>query len=198
MRSRSARRTATRSRNSSSPWAPCFKEEIRVKKIAVVAGLLMLGSSQMALAELKVGFVNTERVFREAAPAQRALKALEKEFAPRAQELQALAKQIRETQADLDKNSMTMKETDRRAKERDIEAMNRDFQRRNREFREDQNMRSGQEMASIQERANKVIQQIADEEGFFSDNYFDMLPGESVTINLKTAISEEKLKDVLT
>jgi len=66
-----------------------------VKKFAVIAGLLMLGSSQMVLADLKIGFVNTERVFREAAPAQRALKALEKEFAPRAQELQALAKQIR-------------------------------------------------------------------------------------------------------
>ncbi|RTK98687.1 MAG: OmpH family outer membrane protein [Neisseriaceae bacterium] len=163
---------------------------MRVKKIAVVAGLLMLGSSQMALAELKVGFVNTERVFREAAPAQRALKALEKEFAPRAQELQALAKQIRETQADLDKNSMTMKETDRRAKERDIEAMNRDFQRRNREFREDQNMRSGQEMASIQERANKVIQQIADAEKY------DLILQEAVFVSPRIDITDKVLKSL--
>ncbi|MDQ5887288.1 MAG: outer membrane protein [Pseudomonadota bacterium] len=161
-----------------------------MKKIAVVAGLLMLGSSQMALAELKVGFVNTERVFREAAPAQRALKALEKEFAPRAQELQALAKQIRETQADLDKNSMTMKETDRRAKERDIEAMNRDFQRRNREFREDQNMRSGQEMASIQERANKVIQQIADAEKY------DLILQEAVFVSPRIDITDKVLKSL--
>ena len=161
-----------------------------MKKIAVVAGLLMLGSSQMALAELKVGFVNTERVFREAAPAQRALKALEKEFAPRAQELQALAKQIRETQADLDKNSMTMKETDRRAKERDIEAMNRDFQRRNREFREDQNMRSGQEMASIQERANKIIQQIADAEKY------DLILQEAVFVSPRIDITDKVLKSL--
>jgi len=46
--------------------------------------------------------------------------------------------------------------------------------------------------------AKNVYLQIADEEGFFSDNYFDILPGESVTINLKTNISEEKLKQVLT
>jgi beta-mannosidase len=46
--------------------------------------------------------------------------------------------------------------------------------------------------------AKNVYLQIADEEGFFSDNYFDMLPGEKVTINLKTTISEEKLKEVLT
>jgi outer membrane protein len=161
-----------------------------VKKFAVIAGLLMLGSSQMVLADLKIGFVNTERVFREAAPAQRALKALEKEFAPRAQELQALAKQIREMQADLDKNGMTLKDSDRRTKERDIEAMNRDFQRRNREFREDQNMRSGQEMASIQERANKVIQQIADADKF------DLILQEAVFVSPRIDITDKVLKSL--
>ncbi len=161
-----------------------------MKKFAVIAGLLMLGSSQMVLADLKIGFVNTERVFREAAPAQRALKALEKEFAPRAQELQALAKQIREMQADLDKNGMTLKDSDRRTKERDIEAMNRDFQRRNREFREDQNMRSGQEMASIQERANKVIQQIADADKF------DLILQEAVFVSPRIDITDKVLKSL--
>ncbi len=161
-----------------------------MKKFAVIAGLLMLGSSQMVLADLKIGFVNTERVFREAAPAQRALKALEKEFAPRAQELQALAKQIREMQAELDKNGMTLKDSDRRTKERDIEAMNRDFQRRNREFREDQNMRSGQEMASIQERANKVIQQIADADKF------DLILQEAVFVSPRIDITDKVLKSL--
>jgi beta-mannosidase len=46
--------------------------------------------------------------------------------------------------------------------------------------------------------AKNVYLQIGDEEGFFSDNYFDMLPGEKVTVNLKAKISEEKLKEVLT
>jgi len=46
--------------------------------------------------------------------------------------------------------------------------------------------------------AKNVYLQIGDEEGFFSDNYLDLLPGETVTINLKTVISEEKLKEVLT
>ena len=34
------------------------------------------------------------------------------------------------------------------------------------------------------------------DDGFFSDNYFDLLPGEKVTVNLKTDISEEKLNEV--
>jgi beta-mannosidase len=46
--------------------------------------------------------------------------------------------------------------------------------------------------------AKNVYLQIEDEEGFFSDNYFDMLPGEKLIINLKTDISEEKLNEVLT
>ncbi len=46
--------------------------------------------------------------------------------------------------------------------------------------------------------AKNVYLQIGDEEGFFSDNYFDMLPGEKVTVDLKTDIPEEKLSEVLT
>jgi len=93
-------------------------------------------------------------------------------------------------QADLDKNGMTLKDSDRRTKERDIEAMNRDFQRRNREFREDQNMRSGQEMASIQERANKVIQQIADADKF------DLILQEAVFVSPRIDITDKVLKSL--
>jgi beta-mannosidase len=46
--------------------------------------------------------------------------------------------------------------------------------------------------------AKNVYLQIEDEEGFFSDNYFDMLPGSRVKVNLKTDISERKLNEVLT
>jgi outer membrane protein len=40
------------------------------------------------------------------------------------------------------------------------------MQRMQREFREDLNLRKNEELASIQERANKVIQQIAEAEKF--------------------------------
>jgi len=46
--------------------------------------------------------------------------------------------------------------------------------------------------------AKNIYLQIGDEKGFFSDNYFDLLPGDKVSINLKTKISEAKLKEVLT
>jgi outer membrane protein len=59
-----------------------------------------------------------------------------------------------------------MSEADRRNKERDLANMTRDLQRSQREFREDLNLRKNEELASMQERANKVIQQIAVDEKF--------------------------------
>jgi len=135
--------------------------------IAWAAGLaLALASLQAAALDYKIGFVNTERLFREAAPAKRAQGKLEKEFAARDAELAKLNRQVRDLQAQLDKDGATMSETDRRNKERDLANLTRDLQRSQREFREDLNLRRNEELASIQERANKVIQQIAEAEKF--------------------------------
>ncbi|WP_170111255.1 glycoside hydrolase family 2 protein [Mangrovibacterium marinum] len=46
--------------------------------------------------------------------------------------------------------------------------------------------------------AKNLFLTIGDEDGFFSDNYFDLFPGQEVTVHLKTAISKETLNDVLT
>jgi len=128
--------------------------------------LLALVAGAAHAADYKIGFVNTERLFREAAPAKRAQQKLEKEFAVRDADLQKLAKQVRDLQAALDKDGATMPEADRRNKERDLANLSRDMQRAQREFREDLNLRRNEELASIQERANKVIQQIAEAEKF--------------------------------
>jgi outer membrane protein len=116
--------------------------------------------------EYKLGFVNTERLFREATPAKRAQAKIEKEFATRDGEIQKLAKQVRDLQSSLDRDGATMAESERRNKERDLANQSRDLQRMQREFREDLNLRRNEELAGIQERANKVIQQIAADEKF--------------------------------
>ena len=135
-----------------------------------VAGLIALAliatASYAQGTDYKIGFVNTERLFREAAPAKRAQQKLEKEFAGRDTDLQKLSKQVRDLQASLEKDGVTMAENDRRNKERDLANMTRDMQRMQREFREDLNLRRNEELAAVQERANKVIQQIAEAEKF--------------------------------
>jgi len=139
-----------------------------VKRFTAItaAAILAAACGAAAAADYKIGFVNTERLFREATPAKRAQQKLEKEFANRDGELGKLAKQVRDLQASLDRDGATMPEGERRNKERDLANLTRDLQRAQREFREDLNLRRNEELASIQERANKVIQQIAEVEKF--------------------------------
>jgi outer membrane protein len=132
----------------------------------LIAAALFASAGVAAAVEYKIGFVNTERLFREATPAKRAQAKIEKEFATRDAEIQKLAKQVRDLQAVLDRDGATMAETERRNKERDLANQSRDLQRMQREFREDLNLRRNEELAGIQERANKVIQQIAEAEKF--------------------------------
>ena len=154
--------------------------------IAVVA--LLASSNVPAAGELKIGFIKTDRVFREAAPAVRALKKIEKEFAPRDQEIQKLAKQSRDLQLVLEKEAMTMSDSDRRDKEQELARMTRELQRMQREFREDLNLRRNEEMAAVLERAQKVIQQIAEAEKF------DLILQEAVYRSPRIDITEKVLK----
>src|SRR5256712_765381 len=123
----------------------------------------------------KFGFVNTERILRDAAPAVKAQKKIEAEFQKRDQELAHAAEQLKKMQDELEKNSVTMSETQRRTKEREFGDLNRDFQRRQREFREDLNQRRNEELAQVVEQANRVIRQIAEQEKYdiiFQDAVF--------------------------
>jgi outer membrane protein len=141
-----------------------------------------------AAAELKIGVVRIERLLREAVPAINAEKKIKQEFSARDQELQKLAKQARDTQAAMEKDAMTLSESQRRDKEQELARMNRDLQRMQREFREDLNLRRNEEFASIIERANKVIQQIAEAEKF------DLILQEAVYISPRIDITDKVIK----
>lgn len=154
----------------------------------VMVAVLMSAPAWVAANDIKVGFVSTERIFKDAAPAQRALKKLEKEFAPREAELQKLGKQARDLQTSLEKDGVTMSESDRRTKEADLGRINRDLQRLQREFREDLNLRKNEELAQVLERANKVIAQIAEAEKY------DLILQEAVYRSPRIDITEKVIK----
>ena len=132
----------------------------------LLAAWLAVWALAAGAAELKIGFVNTERVFREAAPAKRAQQVLEREFSARNSELGKIEKQGRDLQAELERDNVTMAETTRRDKERQLADISRNFQRIQREIREDLNLRRNEELARVQERATRVINQIAEQEKF--------------------------------
>ena len=139
-------------------------------RAAVIGAALLTCSHALAQAPaapaFKLGFVNTERILRDASPAVRAQKKIEAEFKKRDDELARVAEQLKRMQDELDKNSVTMSESQRRTKEREFGDMNREFQRKQREFREDLNQRRNEELAQVVEQANRVIRQIAEQEKF--------------------------------
>jgi outer membrane protein len=155
----------------------------------VLAAAALMASVNLAQsADLKVGFVKLERLFKEAAPAVKAQKKIEKEFAARDQELQKLSKQARDLQTSLEKEGVTMGESERRDKEQELARLNRDLQRMQRELREDLNLRKNEELAAVLERANKVIQQIAENEKF------DLILQEAVYISPRIDITDRVIK----
>jgi outer membrane protein len=151
---------------------------------AVLCGWAAVASAQTP----KIGFVNTERVFREAAPAKRAQQKLEREFAARNAELAKLEKQGRDLQGELERDNVTMTEAVRREKERQLADASRSFQRLQRELREDLNQRRNEALAGVQESATRVINQIAEQERF------DLILQEAVFASGKIDITDKVIK----
>ena len=136
------------------------------KFLLLAASALCLAVPVGASAQGKIGVVQIERIVRDSQPALRAQKKLEAEFSRREADLAKVAEQLKRVQDELEKDSVTMPEAQRRNKERDFNELNRDFQRKRRELQEDANQRKNEELASVVEAANRVIRQIAEAEKF--------------------------------
>jgi outer membrane protein len=161
------------------------------KLIAILAPSLALALSPLPAAaqtEGRIGFVNTARILRDAAPAVRAQKKIEAEFSKRDQELAKTAEQLKRTQDELERQGVTLPDSQRRAKEREFNDLNRDFQRRQREFREDLNQRRNEELAQVVEQANRVIRQIAEQEKY------DIIFQDAVYANPRIDITDRVIK----
>ena len=161
---------------------------MKIKSLILASLLSTLLVSGTQANELKVGYVNTQRIFRDAPAAQRAAKKLESEFSARDQELQRTAKKLQSLQENLEKNSVTMAESERRAKEKEFGELSRDFQRKQREFREDLNLRQNEENAAVIEKANKAIKQIADSEKY------DLILQDVVWVSPRLDITDRVIK----
>lgn len=155
----------------------------------------VLPASFVSAAEpLKIGYVNIQRIFRDAPAAVKAAKKIEAEFSKRDQDLQQMAKQVQALQETLEKNAVTMSESERKTKEKDLNEQSREFQRRQREFREDLNLRQNEENAAIIEKANKAIMQLAESEKYdliLQDAVYHS-PKLDVTDKIVKALSEGK------
>jgi len=137
----------------------------KIFKSLVMAGLVTFAVSAQS-ADLKVGYVQVDKILQEAPQTAESGKKLEREFSPRSQELDRMAKQIKDLEATLDKEGLTISEAERRNKERDVQNIKIEFQRKQRELREDINLRKNEELGSLQDRVNKAVQSVSEAEGY--------------------------------
>ena len=153
----------------------------------IALGILSLATSASGQ-ELKIGFVNTDRVFKEAAPALRSQKKLQEEFAPRDQEIKAVNAQATAVKAKLEKDGLTMVESEKRALESELARLSREIQRLQREFREELNLRKQEELKVILRIANEEIVKIAAEENY------DLILQEAVYRSDRLDITDKVIK----
>lgn len=156
--------------------------------LSLLATIAALVIAPAASAESKIAFINLQRVSNEAPQAVRAMKKIKAEFDKRDQDIQRLGKQLQGMQEKLEKESMTMSESDRRIREREFGEMSREFQRKQREFREDLSVRQNEELASLYESVNKVIKKIAETEKY------DLIVQEAVFYSPNIDITSKVIK----
>lgn len=154
--------------------------------LALIAGVLSCGAAMAQ--EFKMGFVNTERIFREAASAKQAQAKLEQEFSRREKELVDAGNTLKAASEKFEKEAPTLSESQRNNRQKQLVEQDRDFQRKRREFQEDLNARKNEEQQVVVERANRAVKQVAESEKY------DVIFQEAVYINPKHDITDKVIK----
>lgn len=152
------------------------------------AAVLMASTAPVLAQELKIGYVNSERVLREAVPAKAAQTKLEAEFGRREKELSELAQRLKAAADKLEKDGPTLPATEQQRRQRELVEQDRDIQRKRREFQEDLNQRRNEELAAVVERANRVIRQI------FESEKYDVILQEAVFASSRVDITDKVIR----
>ena len=136
----------------------------------LIFALLLASASSIAVTaqaqELKIGYVNGERVLREAEPAKRAAAKLEAEFGKRQKDLNDQSAAFRAQADKLDKDSPTLSEAEKARRQRELIELDRDLQRKQREYQEDLTQRKNEEVNNVSEKAQRTIKAIGEAEHF--------------------------------
>ncbi len=156
--------------------------------LAASASVALLAPAVQAQDASRIGFVNTDRMLREAAPAKAAQTKLEQEFSRREKEIDDAGMALKTASERFEREAPTMSESQRQTRQRQLLEQDRDFQRRRREFQEDLNARKQEELQHILDRANRVVKQVAEAEKY------DVILQEAVYVNPRLDITDKVIK----
>ena len=138
--------------------------------------------------EIRIGFINTDRIFKESNTAKQAQAKLEQEFSKREKELNDSGNALKTAVEKFEREAPTLSESQRVSRQKQLGEQDREFQRKRREFQEELNARKNEEFQLVLERANRVIKQVAEFEKY------DLVLQEAVYINPKHDITDKVLK----
>lgn len=127
--------------------------------------------------QFKAGFVNTDRILRDSNMAKTAQTRLEQEFSRKEKEITTLANSLQTASERFEREATTLSESQRTQRQRTLLEQDRELQRKRREFQEDLNARKTEELSLVLERANTVVQQVAEREKY------DVILQEAVYVN---------------
>jgi outer membrane protein len=150
--------------------------------------VLALVAGPLRAQDFRVGFVNTDRIFREANTAKAAQAKLEQEFSRREKELTDLGGGLKAASERFEREAPTLSETQRAQRQKQLIDQDREFQRKRREFQEDLNARKNEELQQVLDRANRVVRQVAEAEKY------DLILQEAVYINPKHDITDKVIR----
>lgn len=154
-------------------------------------GFFLLSSSFVYAEDLRIGFVDTARVLKDAPQADQARKKLEKEFAPRDEKIVNMQNQLKKLDDRQNKDIAVMSDSARRKLERDMIELKRDIKRAKEEFTEDFNLRRNEELTKLQKLIYLTTVEVAKE-----DNY-DIVLSDSVLYTSKRVDITDKILERL-
>ncbi len=161
-----------------------FAQQCSLGLLVVLSAL----AAQVQAQEFRIGFVNTDRIFKEASTAKAAQAKLEQEFSKREKDLQDMGVSLKSGADKLEREAPTLSESQRATRQKQLVELDRDFQRKRREFQEDLNSRKNEELQQVLERANKVVKTVAEAEKY------DLVLQEAVYVNPKHDITDKVIK----
>ena len=164
-----------------------MKSLFRQTSLALLMGAAFLASSVQAQ-DFKAGFINTDRILREANTAKVASAKLEQEFTRRDKELADMGNSLKVAGEKFEREAPTMSESQKASRQRQLLDQDRDFQRKRREFQEDLSARRNEEMSSFIDRMNKAVKSLAEQEKY------DVILDQALYINPKHDITDKVIK----
>lgn len=137
-----------------------------VRKLGVVTGIVAMGLALPALAELKIGVVDYNKLMKESPQAKVAQETLQREFSTKQKEIQSLQAALKAKEEKLQKDGATMSADEQNKAKKELADGSREYQQRVANYQEDLNTRQNEELSRLQGALVEEVQTYAQAQKF--------------------------------